>query len=386
MNRLETLKTQYPEFNISIFDILNLFDTTGKYKYIQLFCQLFKNDMINRFDKDKSLNKHIHNKLKDVGVNYENLPKNQSIILSILIDFLCPDHLKVLSKFVNHMENNRIDVKDITSYKSFDEINLAISKAEFKEIKKSLQNQVIKEFENDDWLVIRPLTMESSKKYGANTKWCTTSDKDDFYFYKHLITGILVYFLNKKTGYKFAGFKDFSNNELSFWNSADLREDSLSLNIDGYMYDEIRKIFSSTKPNIEFCDNEQHKVAYEVYGEMYDDEGIRRIPTIEDEAVIRYNESEVPGPPYEYAGIDMRRVHMAGVHQIDVDDEDFVGDNTFYGNTNIIPIYRLINSNRENLTNENVDYMQQLEKAKTTLAKLLNDENVTNTFPPKIDE
>lgn len=366
MNRLETLKEQFPEFNISIIDLFNLIDTTNRYKYVQLFCQLFKTDITERFDK--SFIKRTNSRLKEAGIDSEGLPVNQSIMLSVLVDFLLPDNINVLTKFVNHMENNRIDVKDVTAYKSFDEINMAISKAEFKEIKKSLQNQVVKEFENDDWLVIRPLTMESSKKYGASTKWCTTSDKDDFYFYKHMIKGVLTYFINKQSGYKFAGFKDLETKELSFWNAADIREDSLSLNIDSYMYDEIKKIFSSTKPNIEFCDKEQYKVAYQIYEQMYDDEGIRRIPDIEEEFNGPRNIDDEDG----YAVIDGRRIQMGGVHQVDIDDED----------TPVIPIHN-INYDR-NVTDSSLDYGEINDRE--NLARILNQWKSTNTFSREIND
>ncbi|MFN9959911.1 MAG: hypothetical protein ACK55I_43050, partial [bacterium] len=96
---------------------------------------------------------------------------------------------------------------------------------------------------------VRPLTFSASAKYGAGTRWCTTYQKEKVYFEKYLRNGVLVYFINKKTGYKFAGFRELSNKEMSFWNSADNRVDYLDLEIDDYMFTTVRKIFSSQLSN-----------------------------------------------------------------------------------------------------------------------------------------
>ena len=68
-------------------------------------------------------------------------------------------------------------------------------------------------------------------KYGSNTKWCTTMDSGK-YFANYSKWGILIYALNKKTGYKFASFKNLNENrdkEFSFWNPADNKIDPLDI-------------------------------------------------------------------------------------------------------------------------------------------------------------
>ena len=38
MSRLDELKKQYPELNVTMFDMMNKLDTSKSYKYLPLFC------------------------------------------------------------------------------------------------------------------------------------------------------------------------------------------------------------------------------------------------------------------------------------------------------------------------------------------------------------
>jgi len=126
-----------------------------------------------------------------------------------------------------------------------------------KELTKELEGQVIKEYEDEKWVVVRPLTFSSSAKYGASTRWCTTYQKEKQYFEKYWRRGILVYFINKQTGYKFAGYKATDgDNEFSFWNSEDSRVDYLDVDADDYLFPIVRKIFKSKDSNKNLCSDE----------------------------------------------------------------------------------------------------------------------------------
>ena len=105
-------------------------------------------------------------------------------------------------------------------------------------------------------MVIRPLTYESSLKYGAHTKWCTAAKNNPYQFFRYTKEGVLVYCINKETGYKLAFhmFKDGNKfYDISFWNSIDERIDSLSAEIDFDVYQLIKNIYTSseTKTNKE---------------------------------------------------------------------------------------------------------------------------------------
>ena len=105
-------------------------------------------------------------------------------------------------------------------------------------------------------MVIRPLTYESSLKYGAHTKWCTAAKSNPYQFFRYTEEGVLVYCINKETGYKLAFHMFREGNkfyDISFWNSIDERIDSLSAEIDFDVYQLIKNIYTSseTKTNKE---------------------------------------------------------------------------------------------------------------------------------------
>jgi hypothetical protein len=107
-------------------------------------------------------------------------------------------------------------------------------------------------YEDDEWLVLRPLTRESSVKYGAGTKWCTASTNEEYQFYRYTRRGILIYTINKKTGQKVAAFKNtdpYNEPELSFWNEIDTRIDSYEAELPEFIMKLIFTEFKTTSSN-----------------------------------------------------------------------------------------------------------------------------------------
>lgn len=271
MSRIDELKKQFPELNISMFDVFKLMDTSKSYKYHQLLCKIMgkRFKLESQYEKDVYLDKELvglEELLTNRGISTKNLNKNEVLFISQLTDFFSNDTFTTIKEFIHYMDNNLIDKKDVSSYSTIDDLRNANSLASLKQINKELESQIIKEYEDDTWVAIRPLTFQSSVKYGASTKWCTTYKHDKEYFEKYWRKGILVYFINKKTGYKFAGYKDLSlgsseKDKLSFWNQEDCRVDYLELNIDDYLFPIVKKIFSSKDTNKNMCSNElQEKV------------------------------------------------------------------------------------------------------------------------------
>lgn len=264
MSRIDELKKQYPELNITMFDLLNRMDPTKTYKYMPLLCKLFG----ERFNTHKqwgigdklrhaeALN-DLHNSLNTKGISFENETINELYSLYQLTEYYPTEDFKSMKEFIERMEKNQIENKDVTSYKDLSSIRSAISLASLKEMDKELESQVIKEHEDDKWVIVRPLTFQASSKYGASTRWCTTYQKEKQYFERYWRRGILVYFINKQTGYKFAGFKALDgDSELSFWNAADSRVDYMDVDADDYLYPIVRRILNSNKTNKDFCSEE----------------------------------------------------------------------------------------------------------------------------------
>lgn len=259
MSRLTELKKQFPELNVSIFDLFVKLEKTTSYKYLPLMCKLVSKYWRSQIGTDEEwvevLNDNIQ-MLQKFGIETKDMTEKEILVYSFLADNLPREVLTSVNEFMDYMERNLIVNKDVTSYNSLEEISQAISLATIKETTKLLEGQVIKEFENDTWFVVRPLTHEASLKYGSGTKWCTSMKNEKNHFYKYWERGVLVYFINKKTGYKFAGYKSIHEipAELTFWNVRDERIDSLQLDIDYDILPVLKKIFLSDVPNKNFCD------------------------------------------------------------------------------------------------------------------------------------
>ena len=58
-------------------------------------------------------------------------------------------------------------------------------------------DEYVKLYQDENFELVVPLTFEASRKYGANTKWCTTSKCSDSMFDKHNKMGSLAYLIIK---------------------------------------------------------------------------------------------------------------------------------------------------------------------------------------------
>jgi hypothetical protein len=112
-----------------------------------------------------------------------------------------------------HQHSPRLEKKDINQYKTLAELNSAVSPlikaSEEKAVKKEKEEAGVKKYyEDNDWLLLQPLTYESSCKYGANTKWCIASRDTSSHFKSYTKTGLLVFLIHKKSNHKFAFYTD----------------------------------------------------------------------------------------------------------------------------------------------------------------------------------
>jgi len=125
-----------------------------------------------------------------------------------------------------------------------------MSLATLKLVDKEMEKQIQKLYEDNEWLIIKPLSFLASKKYGASTKWCTTQEHNPEYYLKYSRRGILIYCINKITGDKVAAFKNIDeawDKETSFWNLIDQRIDSLESGLPLEVMNVIRHEFINTK-------------------------------------------------------------------------------------------------------------------------------------------
>jgi hypothetical protein len=99
-------------------------------------------------------------------------------------------------------------------------------------------------YQDENIVVVAPLTHKASCKYGAHTKWCTATPSNSENFKEYMEYGVLIYFIirspyknAKKPEYKFAYFHSYNPNEIPSgwydmsdynWNSD---EDSVDMNL-----------------------------------------------------------------------------------------------------------------------------------------------------------
>lgn len=254
MSRIKDLRTN-EDYNLNIVSILEMFSPEGKSKYTETLLRMMKNTP-NLKEHSKEIKLVLIDKFPFIEKSKLDLMSDiQMMLLYKFIDgFFNMEDLQKYRKFCEYNERNLIEENDLTKYKSFEQMIAAMGVAEMKSEEKELETQVIKIHEDGEWLLIRPLTFKSSCKYGANTKWCTTTEHNQEYYNKYAKRGVLVYCINKKTGYKVAAFYSLDKNEpeFSYWNQKDTRIDStdsnLPLELIGFIRDYVKdpKVKSNT--------------------------------------------------------------------------------------------------------------------------------------------
>ena len=254
MSRIEELKKQNPKFNINVVDVLQ--DLFEKSKYTELLVNLIKSNISTKKEISQHKRDLIYELHDSYGYTLEELSSlsymeifNISCVITNLLGYT---NYKTVQKFISFNEKKMISNTDLTSYKSFEELELQVSLASLREIDKDMEKQVLKLYETDEWVVVRPLSYQASLKYGASTKWCTASDSNPDYYFRYTRRGILIYCINKQTGDKTAAFKNLDNSydrETSFWDITDMRIDSLETNLTTEVLNVIKNEFVTTKTN-----------------------------------------------------------------------------------------------------------------------------------------
>lgn len=249
MSRTKELKTN-PEFNVNMFELFSLFSPDKKTKYTETLLRIMKKTP-NIEEHCQEIKEFLSKEYNIQKSDLDGVPSLQLVFFYRIIDTMFnSSDLKTFQKFCEFNERGLIRQNDVSTYQTFDEINNAVSIAEIVAQGKDLEKQVKLVYEDEEWLFVRPLTFNASKKYGSNTKWCTTTDSNPEYFTKYASRGVLIYCLNKKTGYKVASFRSLDKNdpEFSWWNQKDSRIDSLQSELPDELLKVIRVESMENKP------------------------------------------------------------------------------------------------------------------------------------------
>jgi hypothetical protein len=228
-------------FKTSLVDVLIAIDSSKTKKYVPMMLKVLQNnsDENNR----NTLQEDFIGELRDYyGIS--NFPDTiDPQIAFMLLQIVGSDIIKDLMNFMDSYEKGYFKGLDITTISSRKELIQLNGLTALNKIGKELAKQVQKDFEDEEWLVVRPFTYESSVKYGYGSKWCTSMEQSAEHFFRYSNNGTLIYCLNKKTGDKVAAHYEIGEG-ISFWNAEDTRIDSMFSNLPNYIMDVIRGIIT----------------------------------------------------------------------------------------------------------------------------------------------
>lgn len=225
MSKVKDLKTD-PQNNLDIIELLGAIFPVDKTKYLETILRIVNNDP----DLDTTIQRYVKEMASNgVSTSYlRSLTKLQAFLAgALIIEFITPDNIKAFTSFCEYNERALVEENDVSKYKTFKQVNQAVKIVEDKLAEKRYEKQIRIIYEDDTWKILRPLTHQSSLKYGASTKWCTAMTEHTDHFERYS-KGILIYTINKKTGFKVATHLDLDNQDLTFWNAADKRVDSMA--------------------------------------------------------------------------------------------------------------------------------------------------------------
>jgi hypothetical protein len=284
MSRIDNLKLQNKKYDISLIDSLSIIDPSDRYTYSEFLLKQIK-------EKISGNNTEFNNKVKDwrrdleswyslPSDNIENMSNLDILFISAMLNvFFNYNDIKILSKFEQERKLGKLDSIDITNINNFTEMSNILSVVDLKNIDRNLKKQVIKHYEDDEWLIVLPLTHLSSRKYGANTKWCTTAESYES-FERYSTKGLLIYTINKKNGNKIATFYSLriDDRELSFWDVEDRRIDSMETDLPDNIMKEIRSIIKNyKKSNVDFLSKEDLEKELGYYNSFKNDLNLHRL-------------------------------------------------------------------------------------------------------------
>ena len=249
-------------FKTSLLDVLIAMDTSKTKKYVPMMLKVLQNNSSetnNRVEEDYGRELHEY-----YGIS--NLPSSiDPKVAYTLLHMLGSDITKDFMNFMDSYEKGYFKGLDITTISSKKELSKLNSLTALNKIGKELSKQVQKDFEDEEWLVVRPFTYESSLKYGYGSKWCTSMESQPEHFFRYSNNGTLIYCLNKKTGDKVAAFYEVGEG-LSFWNAEDNRIDSMFSGLPSHIVDVIRGIVTDNPVSNRLLSPEVWKSSNDLYG------------------------------------------------------------------------------------------------------------------------
>lgn len=190
---IDKVKKKYPN-DTEFIDRMFSIDPTSHGKYSEWISKYLISAL--QFGEFNNIEKMINDIIPPFDKNYQKI--NDDVIDSF------KDNLKerLDNIYSNEVEKIIKNPKDINSYSK--PYYILIMLDVLSNIKTRLEKEklakkdVDKIFEDSNYLVVRPLSYESSCYYGRETKWCTAATNNRGNYDKYTRNGILYYFIDKK--------------------------------------------------------------------------------------------------------------------------------------------------------------------------------------------
>lgn len=304
----KVLKEQHPWANINYIDYLSLLDPSKTNKFLPFMVKELKSSIEESNERNRDDVIHMAREIAlQFGIEEKVLYGYDYNTLNRILntfDVFGSDKVNILRDFYEHLENKRIEKNDISQYKSFDEIREQVKIASFKQAQKELRGATHVVYEDENYLMIKPLTFLSSTKYGASTKWCTTMENNNHYFYDYSSNGILIYIFNKVNNVKVAAHirlqeKGRYDNPIKFYNEQDVETDSYVLGLPKNVMEKLMEEYRISKTNRDLI-KENYPDIYEKEWTKGNEEKVNEWTTEGVEAAaVALDEpmmEEVPGP------------------------------------------------------------------------------------------
>lgn len=262
--KLKTLKDQNKNYNLSIIDFIKLLDPSKNGKFLRILLNELK-----FYDNSVSISQ---GSVWELSHQIEVMQGINEEIMNVLIECLGGvDVINDLEKFEVLCDENLISVKDVQEYRSLGEISLAVIDAEEKRCGVKPRKEIV--LENSDYLILKPLNVFASRKYGASTKWCTSS-KEPKTFYEYSSNGVLLYIISKQNNTKWAVYYDIKARELSWWDSKDILTDGYIVDLpEDLKKDILHYILNENKSNSHYFDEETKLLSEQVFIGVVDVDG-----------------------------------------------------------------------------------------------------------------
>lgn len=174
--------------------------------YYYILSKIQPNNKNNLFKNSKWVLELYRQNPNDIFSKLETFYNNENNGLLQIFDRLC---------VLNYLQGNE---RDIFSYKTYDELKNKISQFNYDDLwgdntdrKKRLLRDEFKDakhdidiiYEDNEWLVLVPLSYEASVFWGDGTGWCTAYKDSKGYYEEYVASGPLYININKQTKEKF---------------------------------------------------------------------------------------------------------------------------------------------------------------------------------------